>query len=810
MATQKLFGRIRAALDQAISLAELVAFIDTFAQTVCPDVAPDIEEELQTIHRDVGHDLSSRETEIFLAVLYHLRTLLPTASVITLWFDLVLRPALRQPDLPIPALDQASDLVPAFRRRLVDLYLWDAFNDGSGDDVIARAELDKVDREKKERWKVNLENVLLKHGIKQPEALMTELNAQFAAPTSRLQIFMLLNLFTSLPHFQESALSLASHPLMSQLLLSLLIDNSSTMCSVGMTLLVKILPLFAVHASDNLKLILPELLVILARVVCWKERGLPPNDSEAALGLLDSSNTSPPLDPNPDLNWERLEATFYAAAATPPSPDRYFTFLYYLFPCNVLRFLRTPLMFLGECDFPSLFTKEWCEIIDEKELKGKAENLLRAHQCHPLIIWRDADEERSGRNFWAKYDIERITSEATILDSTNMALAIRARAAESRSHDAISVADSALTEEEVMSLQVDPSSSVPRISLQDMVATSVALKSNLNVQIINPTSQWPTSMFAHPSKEDMSRPASVLSSGSSDDVPAHITQAIASLQREVVLLRNELNFEIWLSRENVQHVGRLYQERIVSNNVEVERQGLYNKLRNYRSQVIELENELKENKQQASSARSKYAEWNTELQSKLHKLREEKKQWTTEAAALRSEVKQAKALYDGQEALLVDANERIFELETKRKETQPKVDRLKDYERQIEQHIKVQQLWESDFTKFNEQKEEVAEVKSHIQQMRIQMKDQLEYQKDLEEQNRQSAREIQTLQARLEEATRKTKAADPSQMLSVLTQQQSTLQRTNEELHEKNIEQSQMIEELQAMVEVLRTRHNYI
>ncbi len=155
-----------------------------------------------------------------------------------------------------------------------------------------------------------------------------------------------------------------------------------------------------------------------------------------------------------------------------------------------------------------------------------------------------------------------------------MALAIRARAAESRSHDAISVADSALTEEEVLSLHVDPSS-VPRISLQDMVATSVALKSNLNVQIINPTSQWPTSMFAHPSKEDtLSRPASVLSSGSSDEVPPHITQAIASLQREVVLLRNELNFEIWLSRENVQHVGRLYQERIISNNVEVERQGL--------------------------------------------------------------------------------------------------------------------------------------------------------------------------------------------------------------------------------------------
>lgn len=85
----------------------------------------------------------------------------------------------------------------------------------------------------------------------------------------------------------------------------------------------------------------------------------------------------------------------------------------------------------------------------------------------------------------------------------------------------------------------------------------------------------------------MSRPASALGAASiasssasssrhssNDELPSHVTRAIASLQREVVLLRNELNFELWLSRENVQHVGRLYQERSLSNNAEVERQGL--------------------------------------------------------------------------------------------------------------------------------------------------------------------------------------------------------------------------------------------
>jgi hypothetical protein len=116
------------------------------------------------------------------------------------------------------------------------------------------------------------------------------------------------------------------------------------------------------------------------------------------------------------------------------------------------------------------------------------------------------------------------------------------------------------------------------ISLADMIATSVALKSNLNVAIEPAVSQWPGSLFA--SSSDSTHPNLPLPSQSlptqldGDNIPSHITQAISGLQREVLLLRNELNFELWLSRENVKHVGRLYQDRILSRDAEVERQGL--------------------------------------------------------------------------------------------------------------------------------------------------------------------------------------------------------------------------------------------
>lgn len=197
------------------------------------------------------------------------------------------------------------------------------------------------------------------------------------------------------------------------------------------------------------------------------------------------------------------------------------------------------------------------------------------------------------------------------------------------------------------------------ISLEDMISTSVALRYDANVEILAPTSAWTRRLFHRPDtpREVRSSPPQSLPEEQSS---SHVPEAISALQREVLLLRNELNLEQWLSRENAKHIGRLYHDRVLSKNAEAERQGLvsgciylwqrytltpafqFNKLRKYRAQVVRLEAELKEHKAQASSAKNKYADWNTELQSKLRELREEKKAWISEAAALRTAENQAK------------------------------------------------------------------------------------------------------------------------------------------------------------------------
>lgn len=55
---------------------------------------------------------------------------------------------------------------------------------------------------------------------------------------------------------------------------------------------------------------------------------------------------------------------------------------------------------------------------------------------------------------------------------------------------------------------------------------------------------------------------------------SHLGQVISGLQREALLLRNELNFELWLSRESTKNIGRLYRQQNASQSADVERLGL--------------------------------------------------------------------------------------------------------------------------------------------------------------------------------------------------------------------------------------------
>lgn len=168
-----------------------------------------------------------------------------------------------------------------------------------------------------------------------------------------------LNCLTSDQTFPPLSPNLADHPLMNSLLNSLLLDGSSTVSTIGLTVLAKLLPMFAVHSYEELKKMLPHLFVVLAKVMCWKERvlpvDLPPDEVEE---VADAA--------------EKVTEEFRATSSA-PSSDTYFSLLYYLFPCNLLRFLRAPCAYLHDRGFETPYTVNWEDALDEANIRSKAE-----------------------------------------------------------------------------------------------------------------------------------------------------------------------------------------------------------------------------------------------------------------------------------------------------------------------------------------------------------------------------------------------------------------------------------------------------
>ena len=210
----------------------------------------------------------------------------------------------------------------------------------------------------------------------------------FASPSSRLQLICLLNRYTTEPLFEQHACVLASHPLMSSILTSLLVDNSTTACTISLGVLTKLLPIFAVKNCSALKRLLPQLFAILARILCWPEgaqstpthtplpEGTSSDEEHSSVGVEYSGQATEvkrALDVNLDLQWELLESSVDSTGASAPSPERFFTFLYFLFPCNLIAFLRDPVGYLTERNVERPYTVDWEDALDHEQIKTKSE-----------------------------------------------------------------------------------------------------------------------------------------------------------------------------------------------------------------------------------------------------------------------------------------------------------------------------------------------------------------------------------------------------------------------------------------------------
>jgi solute carrier family 25 protein 16 len=120
----------------------------------------------------------------------------------------------------------------------------------------------------------------------------------------------------------------------------------------------------------------------------------------------------------------------------------------------------------------------------------------------------------------------------------------------------------------------------------------------------------------------------------STTVPAEASLKVAYLNREIQLLKNDLNFERYLKQQHLSHIGQLRRKQIREARVEAETQNLINSNRGLKSKLEEAKRLNAQMKKETERSKTHSRKWESDLTAKLRLLRQEQKKWTLERQQL--------------------------------------------------------------------------------------------------------------------------------------------------------------------------------
>jgi septal ring-binding cell division protein DamX len=209
----------------------------------------------------------------------------------------------------------------------------------------------------------------------------------------------------------------------------------------------------------------------------------------------------------------------------------------------------------------------------------------------------DAETELTDKTRWMKMEPPDVIAQIMSLDLTNAASRVAFSASNEEDHELedkqLDLLDENLwcdgkeqdpqeqeQEEPVETLLDEPSTSTSKpYMITNIVTLHKALKSGAEVLVGEDI--WDAGMEPTPGTGTVSNTAATTTTPTTaeqtidtQDMSQETKLLLAALKREVLLLRNELNFELFLKQQHLQHIGRLHREHVLDTSVEAERQQL--------------------------------------------------------------------------------------------------------------------------------------------------------------------------------------------------------------------------------------------
>jgi hypothetical protein len=512
-----------------------------------------------------------------------------------------------------------------------------------------------------------VENVLIAFGKKRTYDFFVNIGDLVRVASCRLQALNLLSTFlrSQAPHTYTAI----DTPLVEDILKCLMNDTSTTVLSVALTCLVMLLP----HIPGPIGTHLPRLCLVYSRLLCWER--FSPLSTNAQKDLVtddrvdaDSEDERDPGDVGIDKSWEVLRPDVDVVETTVPELLSYFTYLYGLYPLNFMSYVRKPRKFLKNLEIPGADDFD----LDQAVIRSRTDQYREVHLMHSNFYNMTPEEELTDPK-WSKLEPADVVAECNALyNNKRLVLASPGPPPTSKLPE--------IPPFPPLSVQNTPSR--PSGSNQiSPVASQTSLRSGISWRETNmPSLSAQTTEAESPllgpqgsdedhlrmhSKSGATNTPSVMGGdvfqesgnggsirASKDKLEAPPTN-LAYLQREITLLRNDLNFERWHKAQYSQHIGQLSRRNVKDATAEAETLNLINANRALKKQLEHIRNAREATLKDSALTRKQANNMESHMLDRLRSMKKEQETWmheTAELTRIRSESKQLRDLLVAAEA----------------------------------------------------------------------------------------------------------------------------------------------------------------
>ncbi|KAM5368680.1 hypothetical protein ACJZ2D_009452 [Fusarium nematophilum] len=469
---------------------------------------------------------------------------------------------------------------------------------------------------------------LVHFGKRHPKELFTALDRYFVKKQYRKAVLRFLGdyLQSQPPHLHQ----ILQTPLFSDVLKCLQQDSSTTIVSAALTVLIMLLP----HMPSSVVPHLPTLFNIYARLLFWsRERAgiVEPQPEEADHSTWEECNYQAEIDDHPVYHLLN-----------------YYTILYGLYPINFMDYIRKPQRYLRHANVANANDIEVqpTEIRDQSErfrrchllhpnfytltidsektdfgrwIKSEASEVVA--ECMGLCLITESNQvlgqtlpsipapgvpvnsEGSAKDgqdpallssltMVDAHDGYRLPQSASMesIASSRRPSALIRRGSQSSHPSTRESIDAKMREPSVDSPTLPPhlTQSSSHTQLQDMLQSNKAIKSGLHQSLTNDS--VPSLSLSHQESVAERPAASSLTTQPTINSPLSLTETntqVTHLQRQILLLQNDLNFERYLKQQHMAHIGDLRRRHMEEAATEAETQNLLITNRNLKNRFEE-------------------------------------------------------------------------------------------------------------------------------------------------------------------------------------------------------------------------------